>query len=117
MVREWGIEVVVIKLDEDGCFVATQDTETLVSAYPAGRVVDAIGAGGAFCAGFLGATLMGSGVVEAAKVGNAAAVHMIGEVGGHEKPPTRRDIMTVLEDNGDRAVALSVAEKLPLADS
>jgi sugar/nucleoside kinase (ribokinase family) len=77
-----GCGNVVIKLGEQGCFVAAKGTRRLVSSCPARRV-DTTGAGDNFVAGFLNGLLRGMQPEEAARLGNGAAAVSIQEVGSN----------------------------------
>ena len=52
-----GPQVVVVKLGAQGALVVTEEGETEVPGFPVEQVVDPVGAGDAFAAGFLAATL------------------------------------------------------------
>ena len=69
-----GVGAVVVKLGADGCSVhpGPGAAGCLLPALH-GPVVDTTGAGDAFCAGFLAGRLHGRDVVEAARLGTAAA--------------------------------------------
>lgn len=54
---EWGVKGVSIKLGEKGAYFATRETHGYVPSHPIERVVDPIGAGDAFAAGFLSGRL------------------------------------------------------------
>jgi sugar/nucleoside kinase (ribokinase family) len=80
--RRWGAQGVVgVKLGAEGCFIASPDREAYIRAVKVRRVVDATGAGDAFVAGFLAATLKGCAPVDAARVANAVAASCVTAVG------------------------------------
>jgi sugar/nucleoside kinase (ribokinase family) len=82
VLRSWGATGVVgVKLGADGCFITSGGDAAFVPAQRVRRVVDATGAGDAFVAGFLAATLKGCGPVEAARVANAVAASCVTAVG------------------------------------
>ncbi|MBM4162009.1 MAG: carbohydrate kinase family protein [Ignavibacteria bacterium] len=74
-------DVVGVKLNAKGCFIATRDRSEYVRPRRVARVVDATGAGDAFVAGFLGATLRGLDPFKAARVANAVAADCVTAVG------------------------------------
>lgn len=78
-----GVENVVIKLGEKGCYVhSTADKSSFfVPAYKVERVVDTSGAGDAFCAGFIAGLIEGLTPYQCAKLANAVAAHCIMEIG------------------------------------
>jgi sugar/nucleoside kinase (ribokinase family) len=77
-----GCGNVLIKLGEQGCFLAANGTRRLISSCPARRV-DTTGAGDNFVAGFLTGLLRGMQSEEAARLGNGAAAVSIQEVGSN----------------------------------
>jgi 2-dehydro-3-deoxygluconokinase len=87
-----GVSNVVIKAGEEGA-VAYTPGET-VSAPPFGleRVVDPIGAGDGFAAGYLSGWLEGIGVEERLRRGHAVAAHVCLTRGDWEGLPTRGQV-------------------------
>ncbi len=80
--RRWGAAGVVgVKLGADGCYIASPERAAYVRPVRVRRVVDATGAGDAFVAGFLAATLKGFEPVRAARVANAVAASCVTAVG------------------------------------
>lgn len=73
--------VVGVKLGARGCFIATPDRAEYIKPTRVAHVVDATGAGDAFVAGFLGATLRGFDPFRAARVANAVAASCVRAVG------------------------------------
>jgi sugar/nucleoside kinase (ribokinase family) len=80
--RAWGARGVVgVKLGADGCYITDGDREATLPAVKVRRVVDATGAGDAFVAGFLAATLRGFTAFDAARRANAIAASCVTAVG------------------------------------
>lgn len=80
--RAWGAAGVVgIKLGADGCYITHPGGSAFVPPVKVRRVVDATGAGDAFVAGFLAATLRGYDPVAAARKANAIAASCVTAVG------------------------------------
>ena len=104
-IRDLGPKTVVVKLGPRGCYIASDREECFVPAYPATEVVDTTGAGDAFCGGFLMACLHGLELTEAARVGHAAAVHVIAQRGGHSASPTLDDVIRFVSQHGDEELA------------
>lgn len=73
--------VVGVKMGMHGCFVATPLEMEYVPAVSVKRVVDTTGAGDAFVAGFLAATIKEFSPFAAARIGNAVAADCITAVG------------------------------------
>jgi sugar/nucleoside kinase (ribokinase family) len=73
--------VVGVKMGAKGCFIASGDAASYVPALRVKKVVDATGAGDAFVAGFLAATLRGCDPFAAARTANAVAASCVTAVG------------------------------------
>jgi 2-dehydro-3-deoxygluconokinase len=82
-----GAKAVVIKLGERGAFYSTADgQQEYVDGFPVKQVVDPIGAGDGFAAGFLSGLIRGWSYREAVRLGNrvgAFAVTVSGDVEGY----------------------------------
>lgn len=78
----WGARTVVLTLGERGSLVRTADGRTYRVPAPSPPVMDTTGAGDAYCAGFLAASLRGVGARECATQGARASAHCLGMVGG-----------------------------------
>ncbi len=80
--RRWGAPGVAgIKLGAEGCYITGGRVSAYVLPVRVRRVVDATGAGDAFVAGFLAATLRGLPPVDAARKANAIAASCVTAVG------------------------------------
>jgi sugar/nucleoside kinase (ribokinase family) len=73
--------VVGVKMGSKGCFIASGDSALYVPALRVKKVIDATGAGDAFVAGFLAATLRGFDPFAAAHTANAVAASCVTAVG------------------------------------
>jgi sugar/nucleoside kinase (ribokinase family) len=73
--------IVGVKLGARGCFIASGDATAYIPALRVRKVVDATGAGDAFVAGFLAATLRGHDPFKAAYIANAVAASCVTAVG------------------------------------
>jgi sugar/nucleoside kinase (ribokinase family) len=78
--RTRGVWAVVLKLGAEGCRVESADLSERVPGLPA-EVVDTTGAGDAFAAGFIAATLRGDDPVAACRAGNAAGARIVSAFG------------------------------------
>ena len=78
---EGAPNVVGVKMGARGCFIATPLMTEYVPAVRVKRVVDTTGAGDAFVAGFLAATIREFSPFAAARIGNAIAADCITAVG------------------------------------
>ncbi len=77
---DMGVEVVVVKLGEKGCYVTNGRDEYFVKPFLS-NVVDTTGAGDAFNAGFLYGWIRGKSLEECARFGNYVASKIIERVG------------------------------------
>ncbi len=68
---DYGIRTVVIKLGADGCYARTAEAECHVPAFKVDKIVDTLGAGDSFAAGFLAATVKGWPLRRACRFANA----------------------------------------------
>ncbi len=73
--------VVGVKMGAKGCFIAAGTTALYVPALRVKKVVDATGAGDAFEAGFIAATLRGFDPFDAARIANVVAASCVTAVG------------------------------------
>lgn len=84
---------VVVKLGHRGALLARRDEAPVHVAASAAEVVDTTGAGDAFSAGFLAATLGGASPLDAVRGGLEASALAVGHLGGrpvHSEPGPRR---------------------------
>lgn len=68
----YGIKTVVIKLGSEGCYVKTTNNEFTSPAFKVESVVDTLGAGDAFVAGFLAGMVKGWSLEKICRFANAA---------------------------------------------
>jgi len=85
---EQGVKVAVVKLGADGALIATPEERRVVSPFPVPRVVDPVGAGDGFDAGFVAGQLMGWDLWESGRLGNVVGAHAIMVNGDYEGYPT-----------------------------
>jgi len=96
------LRAVVIKLGDRGCYLRSGGQEWRIPAFRV-QCVDATGAGDAFAAGFLAATLNGSTPQQAARLGNAVgalAVTKVGATAGVLDMPATLEFMSRKETCG-----------------
>lgn len=88
-----GVEVVVIKLGPEGAYFQTADGEEgTLAAAPVKRVVDTVGAGDGFAAGFISARLEGLNNAQAVARANLIGAMAIQVTGDMEGLPTREEL-------------------------
>ena len=85
---ERGLELVAVKLGQEGALVATADERRIVPAYVVPAVVDAIGAGDGFDAGLVAGRLKGWDAWRSAELANAVGAHALMVQGDYEGYPT-----------------------------
>ncbi|HJV44886.1 MAG TPA: sugar kinase [Bacillota bacterium] len=81
-----GAKAVVVKLGERGAYYATKNNEEYIAGYPVKQIVDTVGAGDGFAAGFLSGLLRGWSYSEAIRLANrvgAFALTVPGDVEGY----------------------------------
>ncbi|WP_221933689.1 sugar kinase [Aeromicrobium piscarium] len=94
-----GARDVVVKHGAEGATAITEEGEESVAAHRV-RVVDSIGAGDAFSAGYLSAVLDGAGVGERLRRGTALGAFAVASAGDWEGLPTRDELDLVSVGEG-----------------
>ncbi|MBS7644670.1 MAG: carbohydrate kinase family protein [Candidatus Bathyarchaeia archaeon] len=92
-----GPKIVVVKLGCRGCY-ATDGNQSLRMEALKARVVDTTGAGDAFNAGFIYATLKGLSLAMRLRLASFTASKCIGEAGARRGLPTREEVETILKE-------------------
>lgn len=85
-------ELAVVKLGPEGALVADDSGSQRVAGYDVERVVDPVGAGDGFAAGFLAGRLRGLGLAESTDLANAVGAFAITVAGDIEGLPTEREL-------------------------
>lgn len=93
-----GARIVVVKRGADGARVSDDGAVTDVPVLPVGAVVDPVGAGDAFDAGFLSGWLDGLPAAEAARRGAACGAAVVQVAGDLEGLPTRAELEDLMSD-------------------
>ncbi|MFC6835958.1 sugar kinase [Halomarina ordinaria] len=101
--RERGAGEVVVKLGAEGAYVDAGDGGERVPGVPVERVVDPVGAGDGFAAGYLSGRLDGRDPVAAAERANGVGALATQVTGDVEGLPTREELAAFL-DGGERDV-------------
>jgi len=84
---ENGARAAVVKMGKRGAYYATRKKTGYVEGYPVEPIVDPIGAGDAFAAGFLSGLLRGWSYREAIRLGNRAGAYALTVAGDVEGLP------------------------------
>ncbi len=96
-----GTLTAVIKLGAEGAVAATRDGSVVRSpALAVEQVVDPVGAGDAFAAGFIAATLEGLGLEAALRTANACGAAAVAAIGDMAGLPDRAELERLLAATG-----------------
>jgi len=87
-----GVKGVVVKLGERGAYYATGDERAYVAGQRVDRIVDPLGAGDAFAAGFVSGLLRGWSYHAAITFANRVAAYALTVVGDFEGLPTWSEV-------------------------
>jgi 2-dehydro-3-deoxygluconokinase len=100
-VLDLGPSVAVVKLGGAGALALSRDGEPVAApAVPVSSVVDPVGAGDAFCAGFIAARLEGADVAGALRAGNACGASAVAASGDMAGLPERAELERLLAGGG-----------------
>lgn len=101
---ELGIGIVVIKLGKQGAYYATASENKYVTGFHVERVVDTIGAGDGFAAGFVAGLLKGYSLEKAVRLANAVGAIVTTVIGDVEGLPTMDEVLVFMgeKDGIDR---------------
>lgn len=94
-----GPEIVVIKQGERGALISTEDKSFSQPVYPMRDVVDSIGAGDAFDAGFIYGLLNGWELEKSARFASITAALTLRGIGGTQTAPTFDEVEKVFSDD------------------
>jgi 2-dehydro-3-deoxygluconokinase len=95
-----GPAEVVLKLGARGCAAVVDGERLTAPGFPA-RQLDPIGAGDAFAAGYLAATLWGLDAAERLRTANAMGAFCVQNLGDYEGLPSRRELTAFLDETVD----------------
>jgi 2-dehydro-3-deoxygluconokinase len=95
-----GPSEVILKLGADGCAAMINGEQLISPGFPA-RQLDPIGAGDAFDAGYLAATLWGWAPEKRLRAANAMGAFCVQNLGDYEGLPNRRELDAFLEQIPD----------------
>ncbi|MDR6885090.1 sugar kinase [Bacillus sp. 3255] len=88
----------IVKGGENETYVVTKDAVTAVPYFKAEQVVDTVGAGDGFCAGFLVGLSKGYEYTEAVRIGNLVGSLIVQTEGDWEGAPTWEQVDAILND-------------------
>ncbi|MFP7226056.1 sugar kinase [Priestia filamentosa] len=90
--HQLGVETVVVKLGEKGAYYSSEGEASYIEGYPVHKVVDPIGAGDGFAAGFLSGLLDHVPLQEAVKRGCAIGAIVVTVEGDIEGLPDKEEL-------------------------
>lgn len=96
VLKEKGVNQVVITLGSKGVFISNDEFEEIIPAFKV-KAVDTTGAGDAFNGGFVTALSEGKNIKQAAIFGNAVAALSVQKMGTTLSMPTREEVEEFLE--------------------
>jgi len=94
-IKNLGPKIIVLKLGEKGCLIEKGETRVHIPAFNV-QVVDVIGAGDAFNAGFLVKYVETKDILKAGIFGNAVAALTISRIGARSTP-TKKEVENFLK--------------------
>ncbi|MFC4402751.1 sugar kinase [Gracilibacillus xinjiangensis] len=98
---ELGAEIVILKAGKKGTYYFTKEQSGFVASFPVDQVIDPVGAGDGFAAGFTSGLLDGIAIEEAVKRGNAIGAMVTMVNGDVEGLPEKNEIDRFLKPNND----------------
>ena len=96
---ERGANNVLIKIGEEGCYVANQDGRWVVPAFQV-KACDTTGAGDNFVGGFMAGIAQGLPLLEAVRFGNAVAAISVTGMGAISALKDKKQVMALLKSSG-----------------
>jgi len=96
--RKHGSKTVVIKLGADGCLLHTPDVATTIPGFSVDRVIDTLGAGDCFVAGFLAGLVHNWDLTKACTLGNAVGAACVSSRGTSGIQPMQQIVNQYLLD-------------------
>lgn len=97
--KEWEVPLTVMKDGANGAWVLENGESTFIPSFKVKRVVDEIGAGDAFAAGFLHGFLQKRSHEDAVKMGHACAAFVVSSEGDTNGLPTKQELERFIADD------------------
>lgn len=98
IIRNKGVESVVITLGPKGVFISENGKEEIIEAFKV-KAIDTTGAGDAFNGGLLAALSEGKNIWQAARFANAVGALSVQKMGTTPSMPSRKEIEIFLKEN------------------
>ncbi|GAA0286213.1 2-dehydro-3-deoxygluconokinase [Gracilibacillus halotolerans] len=96
---EEGAELVIMKLGKEGAYVHSEEEQFLVEGFPVDQMIDPVGAGDGFAAGFISGLLDDLSLYEAVTRANAIGSMQVQIRGDYEGLPNREELMSYLNQS------------------
>ncbi|MGD7010155.1 sugar kinase [Metabacillus sp. 84] len=96
---EQGVKGVAVKLGPEGAFFKSAEGKGLVSGYKVENVMDTVGAGDGFAAGFVSGILEGLPMAECVKRGNAIGAMAVQSIGDSDGYPSREQLVQYMNSH------------------
>ncbi|ABY95599.1 MULTISPECIES: sugar kinase [Thermoanaerobacter] len=91
-----GVGTVVVKMGKQGAYYATKSESKFIPGFPIEKVVDPIGAGDGFAAGFVTGLLKGYSLEKAVRLANAVGAIVTTVIGDVEGLPTMDEVLVFM---------------------
>ncbi|PEC50980.1 2-dehydro-3-deoxygluconokinase [Bacillus sp. AFS077874] len=96
---EKGVELVVIKLGEEGAFYKTSSENGIVPGFKVEKVVDTVGAGDGFAVGVISGLIESLSIYESVLRGNAIGALAVQTPGDNDGYPSKRELLDYIKNN------------------
>jgi len=93
-----GVRAVIIKLGEMGAFVKTRKGSRMVEGIKVEKVIDTVGAGDGFAAGFISGLLEGLTMEDSVKRGNVVGAFAVMSPGDNDGYPSKKRLMEFINN-------------------
>lgn len=93
-----GAEIVALKLGANGCIVSDANQRHQVSPFAVGKILDTVGAGDAFAAGFIAGLLENMPLIQCGRLANAMGAFAVTVSGDIEGLPVRGQLEQFMQN-------------------
>lgn len=97
-----GVKKVIIKIGSKGAYVRDGQEGYVVPGYKVEKVIDTVGAGDGFAAGFISGILEGLSVKESVKRGNGVGSIQVTHISDNEGLPTKKELLDYMTKNEEK---------------
>lgn len=101
-----GVELVIIKLGEQGAYFKSAKEEGTITGYPVENVIDTVGAGDGFAVGVLSGILEGLPIEKSIQRGNAIGALAVQSLGDNTGYPDMQGLMHFINNQSQRSVRI-----------